>query len=325
MPTFRSAGHLRLVDPVPSGAGTLGHGHCSAHHGEILQGVFWADGAERAPSRALVTLPYPGAASTATARLTADRQVLVSPATKTKAAVAAQLTLVELGLSGGCRVELAGDIPTGWGLGSSTADVVATVRAVAAAAGRTLPAETVARLVVTAERAADSIMFDEAVTLFAHRQGRVLEVLAPALPPLLVVGCNAGGAGGVDTLTHPPAEYVAGEVEQLGFLLGLLRRALRTGDARLLGRVATRSAAINQRFLPLPAFAELCRVAESTGAAGVQVAHSGTVAGLVYDARDPLVARHADRGRTELAALGLGETWTFSPPAGAELERAVGQ
>ncbi len=316
MPPFRPAGHLRLVSPDLSHAGVEGRAQCSAQHGEILRGAFWAYGT---PSRALVTLPYPGASATAVARLVPDdATVVVHPKEKARAAVAAHLTLRELRLSGGCRVELSGDIPTGWGLGSSTADVVATVRAVAAAAGRVLPPETVARLVATAGRASGSIMFEGAVTLFADREGRVLEVLAPALPPLLVVGCNAGGGAGADTAQAPaqaPAQYLSGEVEQLGYLLAMLRRALSTQNAMLLGRVATRSAAINQRFRPLAPFAELCRIAESTGAAGVQVAHSGTVAGLVYDAADPRVRRRADRGRVELAGLGLGPTWVFAPPA----------
>ena len=57
------------------------------------------------------------------------------------------------------------------------------------------------------------------------------------------------------------------------------------GDAYLIGRVASASARINQRFLPKPKFSEIERIAADTGAVGIQVAHSGTVAGLMFDAQ----------------------------------------
>jgi uncharacterized protein involved in propanediol utilization len=345
MSTSRAAGLLRLVPPDP----VQGYGHCHAHHGELLQGAFWLDGPHRSATRALVTLPYPDVGTSAVAwLLPGDSSVSVRAATnqgatnqgatnqgatnqgasgeRPKAVLAARLALAELRVPGGVRVELTSEVPVGWGLGSSTADVVATVRAVADAAGQELPPAALARLVVAAERASDAVMFGEEVTLFAHREGRVLATLGTALPPLVVVGCNTADGAGVDTLAHPPADYTTAELDQLGHLLGMLRRAVRTGDARLLGAVAGRSAAINQRFLPMPVLGELHKVAESSGAVGVQVAHSGTVAGLLYDGADPRAERLAKRGRAELGRLGVGRTWVFRPhAAAARLVRAVGQ
>jgi uncharacterized protein involved in propanediol utilization len=328
-----SRAHLRLVTPVPpdpatrAPSGRAGYGRCAAHHGEILRGAFWLDGPHRPATRALVTLPYPDLTSTAVARLTPDSNaVSVEPAAKSRTALAARLALAELRLPGGVRVQMSGNIPAGWGLGSSTADVVAVVRAVADAASRQLPDASVARLAATAELAgSDPVMFGDQVTLFAHREGRVLDTLGPLLPPLLVVGCNAAAGTTVDTSAHPPADYGPGELDQLGALLGILRKAVRTGDATLVGAVATRSAAINQRYLPLPVFGELRRVATTSGAVGVQVAHSGTVAGLLYDANDPRATRRAERGRAELSRLGVGRTWTFSPYAEQPLARVVGR
>lgn len=327
-----SRAHLRLVTPVPpdpatqARAGRTGYGRCAAHHGEILQGAFWLDGPHRPATRALVTLPYPDLTSTAVARLTPDSTaVTVEPATRSRTVLAARLALSELRVAGGVRVQLSGNIPAGWGLGSSTADLVAVVRAVADAAGRQLPDASVARLVVAAERASDPVMFGDQVTLFAHREGRVLDTFGPLLPPLLVVGCNAAGGSAVDVAARPLADYGPGELDQLGALLGMLRKAIGTGNAALVGAVATRSAAVNQRYHPLPVFGELRRVATISGAVGVQVAHNGTVAGLLYDANDPRATRRAERGRAELSRLGVGRTWTFSPYAEQPLARAVGQ
>ena len=63
---------------------------------------------------------------------------------------------------------------------------------------------------------------------------------------------------------------------------------------------------------------QLLRIAEETGALGVQVAHSGTVAGLLFEpgraAEDRILA-----ARTALRRLGL-DSWEFSTqPAQPEL------
>ncbi|MDW5328514.1 hypothetical protein [Plantactinospora sp. KLBMP9567] len=304
---WRGTSAVDNLDTTPR----TGLGMCRGHHGELLQGAFWIDGSL---VRALVTLPLPDVAAVASAELSPDQAgIVVQPEWKTKAGRAARLTLDLLGVEHGCQVSLSSDIPVGLGLGSSTADVVATIRAVSDAAGHRLPGRTVARLAIAAEYAADSVMFSGSVPLFAHREGRVLDVLGPELPPLLVVGCVLAPTG-VDTLELPPAEYTPAEISQLGALLGATRHAVRHGDPVLLGRVATRSAEINQRFVPLPLMPELRRLAEAVGAVGVQVAHSGTVAGVLFDGRDPRAARAAsERCRAGLASLGIAETYRYAP------------
>jgi uncharacterized protein involved in propanediol utilization len=295
-----------LYAPIPAGLGV-----CAGHHGEILQGVFRQAGRL---VRGLVTLPFPDAVTHASATLDEDGSTVdVRPQSKVKAAVAARLTLDFLGIDGGCRVRVHGGGREGIGIGTSTCDVVATIQAVADAAGHSLSGDEIARLAVTAETASDSVMFPEAVTLFAHREGRVLEVLGPALPPLLVVGCSFGPDNGVDTLTFPPARYSDDEIARSGVLLSALRYAIHHGDPAMLGRVATSSAVINQRFLPIAEFGELQRLANRSGAVGLQVAHTGTVAGVLFDGRDPDAVRRGRRCRRELTALGARDTRQFVP------------
>jgi uncharacterized protein involved in propanediol utilization len=314
-----SRGSLRLVPhpgtapPETTPAGPTGHGECGAHHGELLRGAFWLHGPHRPPTRALVCLPYPELVRTATAQLrpgTRAIEVDGDPA----AVLAARLALAELRQPGGASVRLRGEVPAGQG--GATADVVATIRAVAAAAGRALPPATLARLTSMVLRTSDATMFGAEVTLYAHREGRAVGTLGPALPPLLVVGCETPASEIADR------DYGPGELDQLGFLLATLRRAVRTRDARLLGAVATRSALIDN---PGEFLAELNHVAGTSEAVGVQVSHSGSVAGLLYDAADPRAAELAERGRAALERLGTGRTWAFRPPAAASLARAVGQ
>ncbi|QES57097.1 GHMP kinase [Streptomyces venezuelae] len=299
-----------------------GAGHASCHHGEILQGVFLDAAGRRCPG--LVTLPMTGMGSRAefTRRPgTPPERLTVLPGDRTKAARAAALTVGECAPRCGeppCGGELriTGDIPVGLGMGSSTSDVIAVVRAVADSYGVRLAPGTVARLAVRAEQACDPLMLDARPVLFAQREGRVLEVLGARLPPLVVVGCALGGGAPVDTLALPSRTYDESDVRAFGRLRTLLRRAVTTGDAALLGRVASASARRGQELLRHPEFDALDGVARRLGALGVQIAHSGAVAGLLLDPAAPGL-RHRIRGCVRaLESDGIPATrvfTTFSP------------
>jgi uncharacterized protein involved in propanediol utilization len=125
-----------------------------------------------------------------------------------------------------------------------------------------------------------------------------------------VLGVNTEGGRGVETLALPPIPYSTWEVEAFGPILGLLRRAVDLQDPVLLGRVATASALINQRHRPKRCMPQLLCIVRETGALGVQVAHSGTVAGLLYEP-GPGGAARMERARAALDGLGL-ESWQFS-------------
>ncbi|WP_395366868.1 GHMP kinase [Streptomyces sp. YH02] len=333
------AGAEPAAEPAPAGTGTgtgvgtvtgtgvgtdagAGTGHAPCHHGELLQGVFLdADGRRCA---GLVTLPLAGPGSRAefVRRPGAPPEALtVVPADRRKAARAAALAVTEcasqLGLppSGG-ELRLAGDVPMGLGMGSSTSDVIAAVRAVADSYGLRLASDVVARLAVRAERASDPLMLDARPVLFAQREGRILEVLGPTLPPLVVVGCVLGGGAPVDTLALPAREASDADVQEYERLRTLLRRAMATGDVRLLGRVATASARRGQRVLGHPEFKTLTEIARRAGAAGVQIAHSGAVAGVLFDPSAPGDLRgRVSRCRDALNTHGIPTTRTFTTPA----------
>ena len=81
-----------------------------------------------------------------------------------------------------------------------------------------------------------------------------------------------------------------------------------TGDVARLGRVATSSALISQRFLPKSAFHFLQDLCERAGGCGVQVAHSGTVAGVIFDSRRDDVMEGVDRCVVGMEKAGLSLT-----------------
>jgi uncharacterized protein involved in propanediol utilization len=284
-----------------------GVGRCPGHHGELLQGAFEEpDGVHRA----LLTLPLRALGSHAEARLRpGDDEVTVSPDWKTRSRRAAELTLRFLGVRGGAAIRVESTIPPSIGLGSSTSDVTATIRACAAAAGARLSDRAVAQLAVSAEIASDAIMFSGAV-LFAQREGLVLETFSVDLPAMDVLGFSTAplGRATVDTLEHPPAQYTTWEIEAFRALRGLARRAVRRRSTVELARVATASARLNQRHLPLERFEDLVAVAGHVGADGVQVAHSGAVAGFLFSPAAATPAR-VDAARERLGELGIDAVW----------------
>jgi uncharacterized protein involved in propanediol utilization len=176
-----------------------------------------------------------------------------------------------------------------------------------------LEPDRIARLSVAAELASDPLMYEPTrALLFAQRQGYVLLDLGGALPPLSVLGVNTGEHLRVETLALPLISYSSWELGAFQTMLGLLRRAVEQQDAFLLGRVATASTVINQRHRPKQFMSQILHLAHRSGALGVQVAHSGTVAGLLFERGNATCLEYA---RAQLKRLGLRH-WEFTtePP-----------
>lgn len=288
-----------------------GIGFAQAHHGEILQGVFHDNTGQL--TKALVTLQYSARESRATFYLQRPSTDVACPPKMSKAYRAATLSMAQFAterspVTDG-RIEISSTVPHGIGMGSSTADVTAVIRAIADFHRATPSWEEVGRIAIQAECASDPTMIDDRVVLFAQREGVVLETLGHMLPGMIVVGCEADpGTGGIDTLALPPAMYSAADIEAFSVLRAELRVAVATGDVAGIGRVATASALISQRFLPKSALGSLLDICRSCGGCGVQVAHSGTVAGVIFDPRRHGVMNGVERCVDRIAKAGLPRT-----------------
>jgi len=289
----------------------VGTGTALAHHGELLQGVF--EGGDGRLHRGLVTLPLPSLRARATFWPRGPGAIATRPSGRSKAARAAELALAHLGFAGhGGELTLESQIPLGHGYGSSTADVIAALRAVAAAAGTTLRRATLARLAAAAEGASDAIAYGTQAVLFAQREGRVLEQLGAELPPLVVVSLVSGRERAVDTLALAPARYDSGEIEFFRALRGLLRCAVERQDPWLLGRVASASARVGQRHLPKPRFEHALGLAREHDTCGLQVSHSGSLMGILLDGRLPDASARATALVRAARRAGFRRTSTFA-------------
>jgi uncharacterized protein involved in propanediol utilization len=295
-----------MTTPLRAGTGTARH-----HHGEILQGACTRAGTL---TPCLITMPGRGCGSTARYVRMTHEPLQVLPRWKIKAAEAARLALEHLDEAPLGLLEIECSVETGIGLGSSTCDVVAAIRAVCAAYGARLAPERVARIAVEAEGAADPIMFEDEVVVFAQRHGEVLESFGNWIPSLTVLSLDMDSArGGIETLGLPFPKYTPAELAVLESLIGAAREAFRGRDAAAIARVATASAKLNQRFVPMRAFDDVCALAERYDALGVQISHSGTVAGILFDPRcAPLESDILTRARADAQALGARPLGQFT-------------
>ncbi|MBK0397656.1 propanediol utilization protein [Limibaculum sp. M0105] len=266
------------VNPKPATTRVRGH------FGELAQGLASPGG-----TVALVTLPCPALVTEVTFRPAPGPPTSGEPVSR-KALDAARATLARLG-----RADWGGEIlirracPPGLGAGTSTAEALGTVRAVAAAFGQQFSPDDEAALCLAAEGAVDPLMH-ECTTLFASRQGRVLRRLPP-LPGLAV----AGGFAGAARITDPADK----DFPPMGDVFEAIEAALSDGDLRALGVAATRSAAANQTRNPNPAWEAVQEISRDVGALGVCVAHTGSAIALLLDpGNDPtvLLPRLSDAG-----------------------------
>ena len=294
-------------------AATRAESACITHHGELLQGAVRSEGRIMP---CLVSLPRRDRIATCRAELFESDRLEVVPPWKRKARRAARILLERCGRPHATgRLVLSSQVEAGLGLGSSTADVVAAIRACAAALGVSLSAEEVAAIAAEAELAVDPVMFERRALLFAQRSGRVLEDWGDWYPAFAVFSCRlAPPEVRIDTLSLPQIGADA-ELRRFAEILDIARDGFRRRDPAAIAGAATLSAALNQSRVALVRFEALRRLADECGALGVQVAHSGVVGGALLDARDPCLEDKVSALATGWRRLGHGTFDLFSTAA----------
>ena len=202
-----------------------------------------------------------------------------------KAAAAVRRTLFHLkNAKARAKLTINNPIPRGKGMASSSADLAAAIAATGLALGEEISPYQIAQIALSIEPT-DGIMIP-GVALFDHRAGIIRESLGPP-PPMEIVALDLGGT--VDTVQFNMVDRFQrwqSVDEQTGEALRLLRRGIEEQDPALVGRGASISAEASQTVLAKPRLAEVKEFAESVGAVGVNVGHSGTIMGVLLDARE---------------------------------------
>jgi len=202
-----------------------------------------------------------------------------------KAAAAVRRTLFHLkNAKVRAKLTINNPIPRGKGMASSSADLAAAIAATGLALGEEISPYQIAQIALSIEPT-DGIMIP-GVALFDHRAGIIRESLGPP-PPMEIVALDLGGT--VDTVQFNMVDRFQrwqSVDEQTGEALRLLRQGIEEQDPALVGRGASISAEASQTVLAKPRLAEVKEFAESVGAVGVNVGHSGTIMGVLLDARE---------------------------------------
>ncbi|MEU8874114.1 kinase [Streptomyces javensis] len=245
--------------------------------GELLQGVL-PDGTDF-----LATFPITGG-TRAWFRYDRGGPLRVYPAPRTKSLRLARTMLDACGATGGGSLVLDSDLLIGKGLASSSADLVATARAVGTVLGLDTSPAAIEDWLRPIEPT-DGVMHS-GIVVFDHRAVRLRARLGN-LPPTTVVAVDEGGL--LDTVAYNRRAREVRPVlrAEYAHLVDDLTAAVRAGDLVGVGAVATRSARLNQRWLPKRNLDALLSMADDLGALGVMCTHSGTMAGLLLDATAP--------------------------------------
>lgn len=241
--------------------------------------------------------------SAVTVELTEDGQI-VAPADTPKAEAALRAAMRFFGVETlGARLSIASPLPRSKGMGSSTADVAGAIYALAVALGRPISPMDVGRLAVGVEPTNSSLFPN--LALFDHRQGTLCQELGPApAADILVLDCG----GYVDTVAYntvdrsPTLRRLEPLVAQA---LAMVREGILKGDLHTVAQGATISARAHQEVLPKPPLEAVIGLGSELGAAGVSVAHSGTVIGVLFPVGEMDRADLASRMRAQVPGISV--------------------
>lgn len=247
---------------------------CPAACGELIQG--WLLQGEK-----LVSCPVNWFSTVSVT----DGASLPATRPRMRQALAAVLALAgaDPRLAQALRIECDSTIPLAKGMASSTADIAACALAGAHHLGFPLSEDQLAQLCVTIEPS-DSTPFP-ALTLFDHQTGSHRQTLGNPPPVALLLLESPLRLRTADYHRRDRQAALLTHADTLAQALALLRRGITQQSPSLIGEASTLSARASQSLLVKPAFNRLLALVERYDLFGLNVAHSGSVLGLLYDAR----------------------------------------
>lgn len=221
-----------------------------------------------------------------------------------KSTAAARGLLEAAGLRTGVhlRLELSRTMPVGKGLSSSTADMLAVVRAVREVLDLELDELAISRLFAAIEPH-DALHYPSSV-IYDHRQGRLLHRLEH-IPAFRIVGVDAGGE--LSTLEYNQRlSFTPACLAAYDRLHDDLRAAFAGRDDEAIARCASRSAELHAARAAPGFLARALERVDEVGVLGLLATHSGTCSGFLL----PGDASDAEVARVEAAVADLGHVFT---------------
>lgn len=249
----------------------LGVGKCNGTFGELIQGVI-------GDSPFLVSLPIE-VKSTALflPNPKTEKISIMSSNPKPKSEQACRLLLKKHNIQTGGKLLISSDLPEGKGMASSSADLIASLRAVAQSHSLLINESILSEITSTIEPT-DGVMYRELVA-YDYLNGRLIEVIGQ-LPRMILLGIDTGGTVESTLFNQIPKDYNTEEKQLFSQALYLLKEGVQKKELSFIFEAATMSAKINEKRLAKPFFEEILGIAEENNG-GVVIAHSGTVIGIL--------------------------------------------
>jgi L-threonine kinase len=219
--------------------------------------------------------------SCVTAEIGSTPGINVNVQEKWKARTAAKETVKLLGENIPLNILISSDIPSGKGMASSTADIVGTCMSVSCLLGKEISMKQVSSIALSIEPS-DGIMF-KGIVYFDHREGTVMESLGEP-PGMKILIVDTGVC--IDTLqfnTNDVVQLYSPYQKSMEKAVELVKKGIMNGDISLIGEGATISALCHQDVLFKPELEKIIDIGTKFGAAGVNIAHSGGVIGILLD------------------------------------------
>lgn len=249
----------------------LGVGKCNGTFGELIQGLL-------GDSPFLVSLPIE-VKSTALflPNPKSEKISIFSLNEKPKSKRACQLLLQKYNIKTGGTLFITSHLPEGKGMASSSADLIASLRAVSMTHSLPINESVLSEITRTIEPT-DGIMFQQLVA-YDYINGCLIEVIGE-LPRMIVLGIDTGGTVESTLFNQIPKNYGIEEKQLFLHALHLLKKGVQKKELSFIFEAATISAKINEKRLSKPFFHEILKIAEENNG-GVVIAHSGTVIGIL--------------------------------------------
>ncbi|MBO2535976.1 kinase [Rummeliibacillus suwonensis] len=255
-----------------------GIGKAFGTFGELLQGILPGN------KNFLVTLPIQKY-STCLFSVSLNSSVLhVEPEHKIKTLQFARKVLYHFNLPLSGKVLINSELEEGKGLASSTADLVATARAIENCYSLSIPISLLEDMIREIEPS-DGIMYPGVVSYY-HKEVKLKKALG-SCPSISILAIDEGGT--IDTIAFNQCDVSYSELIKNEYknLLSKLTIAIETNDINMLGKVTTRSAELNQSISPKTNLDLLKGINSKIGGAGIVIAHSGTLLGIILSKNDP--------------------------------------
>ena len=176
------------------------------------------------------------------------------------------------------------DLPVGHGFASSTADIVAAIRCIARVYNLNPTPEDFIAVLSGIERS-DSV-FLPMTTFFSSSHHRILDSFRKRLK-LTAVYMLDGADIDTQSRSLELQEFYIRRSKDYAPIFADLCHSIKTHDVSLLCRCATRSAELSQEISPKEQFNKFHTAMKRFEAAGLIVAHTGTILGFLFEGAFP--------------------------------------